>query len=58
MLFELIIFAVVFVVLQAVVSLGLLAAYMHWLMSEKQLRKLMKTSMKVTQEVSEELDIY
>lgn len=58
MLFELIIFAVVFVVLQAVVSLGLLAAYMHWLMSEKQLRKLMKTSMKVTQEVTEELDIY
>lgn len=58
MLFELIIFAVVFVVLQAVVSLGLLAAYMHWLMSEKQLRKLMKTSMKVTQEVTKELDIY
>ena len=58
MLFELIIFAVVFVVLQAVVSLGLLVAYMHWFTSEKQLRKLMKTSMKVTQEVTEELDIY
>lgn len=55
MLFDLIIFAVVFVILQTVVLVGLSIAYMNWILSEKNLRKITKRSMKVAQEVTEEL---
>lgn len=57
MLFELIIFAVVLVILQAVVSVGIGVGYLHWFTSEKNLKKTAKKYMKITEGIFEEIDI-
>ena len=57
MLLDLIIFAVVLVILQAVVMVCIGVGYLHWIMSEKFLKKASKKYMKLTEDIIKEIDI-